>query len=85
PGSPAAARTTTTSTTDPPAPRAECDELVAITLLIATSSSHWAGLASHPASLRNNTVGCSHALSMLGHSHALSGLATGAATLPWAP
>ncbi len=26
-----------------------------------------------------------HALRMLGHSHALSGLATGAVTLPWAP
>src|SRR3712207_1060836 len=26
-----------------------------------------------------------HAVSVLGHSHALSGLAAGAATLPWAP
>src|SRR3712207_9584493 len=26
-----------------------------------------------------------HAASVLGHSHALSGLAAGAATLPWAP
>ena len=31
------------------------------------------------------TRGRRHAGSVLGHSHALSGLAAGAATLPWAP
>ena len=31
------------------------------------------------------TSGRRHAVSVLGHSHALSGLAAGAATLPWAP
>jgi len=35
--------------------------------------------------LRDRRAGGRHAARVLGHSHALSGLATGAATLPWAP
>ena len=37
------------------------------------------------ARLPRTAAGAAHALTVLGHSHALSGLATGAATLPWAP
>ena len=37
------------------------------------------------ARLHGQQVGRRHAVSVLGHSHALSGLAAGAATLPWAP
>src|SRR5215213_11243739 len=37
------------------------------------------------ARLPRGRAGRRHPLKVLGHSHALSGLATGAATLPWAP
>jgi hypothetical protein len=37
------------------------------------------------ARLPGNVAPRRHAVSVLGHSHALSGLAAGAATLPWAP